>query len=301
MRSDQVALITGATGFIGSHLARRLVNSGWQVHALVRSSSSLERIADFVEQMTLHVIEQDLPWQHLEDLGHVDVVFHLATAYGRDGLAASLVLRSNVLFPLELLEAAIAHQVSLFISTDTCFTVDYPYLRAYTLGKRQFVDWARILTDGTCTKTVNLVLQHPYGPQDSAGKFVPWLIEQCRANVESIDLTSGDQEKDFIFVSDVVSAYETLADRQVELPSGLTVAECGTGTAISVKTLAQTIHRLTRSKSRLNFGALQDRVGEVSRSVADPAILRRFGWRPDVSLEEGLKATVAFNHTGARR
>jgi nucleoside-diphosphate-sugar epimerase len=85
------------------------------------------------------------------------------------------------------------------------------------------------------------------------------------------------------------------------LPSGLTIAECGTGTAISVKELAHTIHRLTRSTSRLNFGALPDRVGEVSRSVADPTILRRLGWHPEVGLEEGLKATIEPNHTGAHR
>lgn len=293
MQSKPVALITGATGFIGSHLARRLVGHGWEVHALVRSYSSLCRLEDVLERMTLHHVDeesQDLLWG---ELGQVDVIFHLATAYGRDEQAPSAVLRSNVLLPLELLEKAILHEVPLFISTDTCFSLDYPYLRSYTLSKRQFVDWARILVDGTRTKMVNLVLQHPYGPHDSQGKFVPWLIGQCLANVKAIDLTSGLQEKDFVFVADVVAAYETLANRRTELPDGCAIVECGSGKTTSLKDFALAVHRLTHSTSRLNFGALKDREGEVPRSVADIAFLRRLGWHPECSLEDGLTITVA--------
>ena len=83
----------------------------------------------------------------------------------------SKLSEDNTLFPLGLLERAVAKKVPAFINTDTCFTTDYKYLRPYTLSKKQLVQWGQILTEGTNTKFVNFVLQHPYGPGDRPTKF----------------------------------------------------------------------------------------------------------------------------------
>ena len=288
----KTCLVTGGTGFIGSHLVRRLVADGWRVHVLARAQSSFWRIEDIAERVQIHRVEKDDYVSGLGRRGWVDAVFHLATAYGRGGEPASDVVQTNLCFPLRLLEWAIAGGVPLYVSTDTCFPIDYPYLRGYTVSKKQFASWAGMLAEETATKCVNLVLQHPYGPDDSPGKFVPWLIDQCQRNIASIDLTAGDQQKDFIFIDDVVDAYTAIAGAVDRLPDGFVALQCGSGQAISVRRFVELVHRLCGSRSRLNFGALPDRPGEVRKSVADVAPLRNLGWRPETALEQGLRRTI---------
>ena len=142
---------------------------------------------------------------------------------------------------------------------------------------------------------MNLKLQHPFGPNDGQGKFVPWLIEQFLSNVDSIDLTSGGQEKDFIYVADVVDALVTLAEQGGKLSEGFCELSCGRGSAESVRSFVELIHNCAQSDSELNFGALPDREGEPPLSVADISELQTLGWNPETSLEEGVRLTVQWH------
>ena len=288
------AIVTGATGFIGSHLTRRLVDSDWDVHVLNRSSSSLHRLAGLLDSLQFHDVSEidfEAFWQ---SVGAVDVVFHLATAYGRNGQTDEEVLQTNVSFPQQLLSQANDH-APLCIATDTCFPTSYPYLQAYTRSKTQFANWGREWAEAGSRRFINLKLQHPFGPHDGQGKFVPWLIEQCLGNVEAIDLTSGGQEKDFIYVSDVVDALVTLTKQRAKLTEGFCEVSCGCGSAKSVRSFVELIHATTQSNSKLNFGALPDREGEPAQSVADTTALKALGWSPSISLQEGVHLTVQWH------
>ena len=288
-----VAVITGATGFIGSHLARKLVGLGWSVHAFHRQSSSLDLLADCADSIHWHNIETTTLDSIWDTIGSADVVYHLATEYGRGDQPASEVAAANVLFPLRLLEHADAHDVELFVTTDTCFPASYPYLREYTLSKKQFSQWGKVWAQQSKNRFVNLVLQHPFGPGDRAGKFVPWIIDQCLRNVEKIELTSGEQQKDFIFVDDVVEALIVLHDQREQLPIEFSEVPCGSGTAITLKLFIETIHSLSQSTSILEFGALPNREGEMPYSCADNELLTGLGWSAAASLSEGIRLTLA--------
>jgi nucleoside-diphosphate-sugar epimerase len=280
------ALLTGATGFIGSHLARALLAAGYEVVATVRPGSSLARIHDIKERLRLYDLGAG-PLDGLFTGGHYDAVLHLATAYGKGGVPHSEVLAANTLFPLRLLEAAVRASVPLFVAADTCFTPDYKYLQAYTLSKRQFAQWGKAVAEAGGIRFVNLKLYHPYGPDDSPDKFIPMIVRQCR-DAKEILLTSGEQCKDFIHVADVVRAYLTILEHQPSLDEGFSEIECGSGKAVSVRSLVEMIHRLSRSQALLRFGALPQRQNEVAISRADPSRLISLGWRPAVSLEEGF-------------
>ena len=188
---SNVAVVTGATGFIGSHLVRALVDRDWVVHGLKRENSAMDLVSD-ISGIHWHDLDNTPLDDTWDSIGEADVVFHLATQYGRNEELTSEVVETNLMFPLTLLEQAEKRNVPLFIATDTCFPPGYPYLRSYTLSKKHFAQWGKVWAEKTSRKFVNLVLQHPYGPGDREGKFVPWIVSQCQNNVAEIELTSGE-------------------------------------------------------------------------------------------------------------
>jgi len=286
-------LVTGATGFIGKHLVRRLIAEGYGVVATRRSGTDVSGLAGMQNEVDWIEVDATDAWcRTLSDRPDWSIVIHLATDYGRQSSNVSNTVATNVLFPLRILEIAMDRRAELFLNTDTCFSVDYPYLRPYTLSKKQFAKWGEVLSDAAHTRFLTLELQHPYGPGDGPGKFVPWIIDQCLNSSEPIRLTSGIQEKDFIFIDDAINAYLTLIRRWLEIPREAFVVPCGTGRPVAVRNLVEHIHRLCSSTAKVEFGALPDRPGEIMRSVADISILTRLDWAPRTTMTEGVRQTL---------
>jgi nucleoside-diphosphate-sugar epimerase len=281
----KAVLVTGATGFVGGHVVRTLAAAGWQIHAVKRPTSDVSGLTGLATFHDVHDLPQDL-------FSCVQAVVHAATNYGRGEDPPSTLAADNTHFPLRLLERAVAAKVPRFINTDTCFTTDYKYLRPYTLSKKQFVQWGRILCDGSGTKFVNLVLQHPYGPGDRPTKFVPAMIRECLTSTGEIKLTPGEQRKDFVYVGDVAEAYRVVLETAADLPAGFSEFEVGSGAAIPIRQFVETVHKLTKSRAKLNFGGLQYRDGEILFSQASIERLAALGWSPVTSLEDGLARTI---------
>jgi CDP-paratose synthetase len=291
----KVVFITGVTGFLGSHLARALVRDGWEVHGLKRSTSDLSRLRDVAGRVTFHDVDRR-PAPELFAAARPDAVVHLATVYGRGKETAAQVAAVNTVFPLTLLEEAIGRGARTFLHTDTCYTPDYKHLQAYTMSKRHFAEWGQTLCPAAM-RFVNLRLFHPYGPGDDPAKFVPYIIRTClNPTAVEVPLTAGEQRKDFIHVDDFLGAVRTILGKAEDLPGGYHTVECGTGRAVSIREFVETIHRLTGSRAVLRFGALPYRENEIMVSQADTASLRTLGWRPSVSLEEGIRSILREDH-----
>jgi nucleoside-diphosphate-sugar epimerase len=280
-------LLTGGTGFFGSHLARALVERGDELSVLRRHASSLARLADLTDHIEQIAVEDgvDAALAH----GPFDVVVHSATCYGRLGESDASVCESNVGWPSRLLAAAARSGVPLFVNTDTSLP---PSLTPYARTKRTFADHACGVTRDGEIAVLNVRLESVYGPGDDAGKFNTQLLHAMLRDVPTFALTPGQQCRDFIYVEDAANAYVRLIDHAHRCGEQYLSAGVGRGVPVSIRTLAETVKRLAGAHTRLEFGALPYRDGELMSACADIALLHALGWTAARDLETGLGETV---------
>lgn len=288
--------ITGATGFLGSRLAHALHGRGRRVLMLKRSTSDTSRITSLLPEVPSWDIDV-APVADAFAAHDIGCVVHCATDYGRRSGSLAAVIEANLLLPVRLLEAAVAHGVPFFVNVDTLLDGN---VNAYALAKRQVREWLPFFAGSI--DVVNVALTTFYGAGDDPGKFVSSLVRQALAGVRRIALTPGEQLRDFIHIDDVVAAFVTVLDdlgrrRGCDGPEERSTPvlryEVGTGRPVSVRDLATMIQRLSgRSDLQLEFGSLPYRPGEVMRVCADVGPLERLGWAPRIGLEEGLSRTL---------
>lgn len=142
----------------------------------------------------------------------------------------------------------------------------------------------------TIRRTVDWYL---FGPGDDPSKFTTRVTRQCLRNVGRLPLTSGAQRRDFIAVEDVVAAYQTILRNLEAIGRGYSEIPVGSGRAVSIRALVETIRDLTGSRTRLDFGALPQRDGEPMESKSDNSRLAALGWYPRTDLVDGLRRLVA--------
>jgi CDP-paratose synthetase len=275
-------LITGINGFLGSHLARTLY-SKFNIVGIEYTLKDLYRIRDL--NFKVYSVENGIPEQLFEE-NKIDIIIHTATFYGRNGEYLREVLRSNLYFPTELLDRAITNGCKLFINTDTVLD---RYISPYALSKRHFQEWLYLRRDEI--KIINMKLEHFYGPGCSNANFIISMIEALKRNESTIDLTAGDQKRDFVYIDDVVSAYITVINNTYKIKEQYFEFQVATGRLISIRDLMIYLKEITGSSSDLNFGALSYRQNEIMCSDSDNKSLVDLGWRHKYSLEEGLKIT----------
>lgn len=287
---NKTILLTGATGFLGSHLLVALIASGYKVVILKRSTSSMSRINSLLSE----VYSYDTDKCSLEKIFEeqcIDVVIHTACNYGRKDESLLEMVESNLMFGLRLLEFSVKYNVVSFVNVDTILGKN---LNAYTLSKKQLVEW--LFKMSSKIQVVNLKLEHMYGVKDDDTKFIYWVLKQLRNNEEEIKLTTGVQLRDFIYVDDVVSAFITILNKLEELNS-FNEYEVGIGKSISVRNFIEKLKMTYEKKygvssTVLNFGAIPYRDGEVMEIIVNNKSLLDLGWSASTSLEKGLEMII---------
>ncbi len=279
-------VLTGATGFLGSHLAAALVAQGFEVIGLKRRSSSLQRLVRILPQLTLVDVESADFDAIFRDYGKVDAIIHTATSYGRNNESVTEIFTANTEYPLRLLDAGSRAGVHAFMNTDTILD---KYLNLYAFSKNQLLEWGRFFALHKKITFWNLRLEHFYGAGDDPTKFTAQIIDSCLSNEPEIQLTLGEQRRDFIYIDDVVAAYLLLLREIRGAPPALREFDVGSGTSISIREFVKLVKRLTFSSTELKFGALPYRDGEVMHSVANIEPLLTLGWRCNYDIEAGIR------------
>lgn len=283
-------LITGINGFLGSHLAKHL-KSNFEIVGLEYSLANLYRIK--VDNFKVYSTEENT-LESIFDENDIYGVVHVATVYRRQNEPIFDLLNTNINLPVRLLELSNKNKVSIFLNTDSFFNnpkYSYSYLSDYTLSKKQSLEWIQLLANSTFCKVVNMKVFHMYGENDAPSKFIPFVIEKIKSNESILDLTPGLQTRDFIYVQDVVAAFEYVIN-SFEILNQFNEFEVGTGISYTIKDLVISIKDIMNSSTTLNFGGIPYRDGEIMDSEVEDFGLKEIGWIPKYSLIEGLKKCI---------
>ncbi len=284
-------VLTGGTGFLGSHLVRALSAAGHRVLAYARAGSVSAR-PQGAEWFTLEPGREDLPFRQ----GRVDAIIHTATCYGRAKESVPDLLGVNLLLPVLLARQAAHFGVPLFINTDTYFNRGdrgYEIMPDYSLSKHHALHWLRRCTAGTGLRLVNLRVEHMYGPNDRPEKFCPSVLGAMSRHEPELLLTTGEQRRDFIYVDDVTAAFLAVLEGAKDITMDHIQLSVGTGRSIPIREFVSIGHRLAQSRTKLRFGALPTRPEDFPDSQADNTNLRNLGWEPQVDLETGIRRVLS--------
>jgi len=278
-------LLTGSTGYLGKNLLKGLLNAGYEVALLVRAQSNTAEISGIGEFKIFNSDKDSLT--ALFASFKPEIIIHAAASYGRNGENMEEVIKSNLLFPIELLQLAIQNKVSHFINTDTSLPKEVNW---YSRSKKQFREWLEVCSSDI--NVVNLELEYFYGPGDGPAKFITYVLHELKAGKKFINFSDGKPFRDFIYIEDVVNAYLIVLN-QLQTLKGFTNIPLGSGAAFMLKDLIIEMQELSGAKDvKLNFGALPVRENEIMHSCADITVLKEMGWKPAFSFEQGIKKTI---------
>ena len=188
--------------------------------------------------------------------------------------------------PLLLLKYALDNDVKYFINTGTSLP---NFTNHYSLFKNQFSQCLEFYSSKITS--INVLLEHFYGPKDDKSKFISGMICKMQNDVPEIEFTEGIQLRDFIFVDDVLDAYFFIVEN-ISKFEGYINLPLGSGTVITIREIIEKIKELISCQTRLLFGKIPMRENELMKSDADIQILNNLGWYPKFNLEEGLKITI---------
>ncbi|MDD3237819.1 MAG: NAD-dependent epimerase/dehydratase family protein [Candidatus Gastranaerophilales bacterium] len=288
-------LLTGATGFIGSHLLHSLIKNGYYVIVLKRAKSNLWRINKISQNTNVEII--DIDTINLETIfvkNDINTIIHCATDYGRGKTEVVDILQSNLIFPLRLLEYAKRHNVKVFINTDSYFNKQkniYSFLSSYCLSKRNFVQWLKQYSGEI--KIINVILEHVFGENDNDYKFVETAIKDIAIDqINNYDATLGQQIRDFIYINDVTNAYLKILEYSQENDFSYETFNVGTGIGTNIKDFLLAIKEASHSSTNIKFGAIPYRDNEIMYSTADISNLNKLNWHPQTDLDSTLKKII---------
>ena len=285
---EKAILVTGGTGFLGSHLVRHLVTkTNDRVLVVKRSFSSTVRLESIRSKLRFFDADKENLGSMFEEYD-IDLVIHCATNYGRKSELPSEIAEANTIFPLKILELVSQNGTKTFINCDTILERN---VSPYALAKKQFSEWLQNFSSKlTC---VDVVLQHFFGADDDPSKFISHVTREIIRGADFIKLTKGDQKRDFIYIDDVVKAMDFVIKFTRACYREYLKYEVGSGKEVSVREFVELIKRLTgNDRTRLDFGALPYRDHEAMRSVADIRAISALGWEPKITLEEGLMRMI---------
>jgi UDP-glucose 4-epimerase len=299
-------LLTGATGFVGTNLARRLLDEGHVVHVLLRPQHNDWRIRSIKNELNIHIV----------DLNDVDVVnskiseiqpewiFHLA-AYGAYSTQTNFqrMADTNLTATANLVDACVRTGFEAFINTGS--SSEYGYKdhapsenewiepnSSYAVTKAAATHYCRFIAQSQKVNIYTVRLYSVYGPYEEPTRLIPTLI------VDGLQerlppLVNPNISRDYIFVDDVSEAYLTLASNSNRISNK--IYNLGSGVQVSLREVVDVACKQLSIASEPIWGSMPDRQWDTSFWLADHSkITDDFGWNPTFSFADGFLKTISW-------
>lgn len=305
---NNIVLVTGGSGFIGSHLTRKLVSLKANVAVIIEPNTSLWRIEDIKDKIQIRrvditdfkklktVVKKINPVKIYHLAAYVDVSRSLELAYRMGDI--------NLRGTINLLRALIdcGDKFDCFVNTGTC--EEYgdnppPFLETHRENPVSPYSASKVCATYFCqmvykTQKIPIVTVRPfltYGPYQISDMLIPSLIRKCILNEEFL-MTKGEQHREFNYVSDIVDGY--IGASVTEKAIGQ-IINLGCGREYKIKDVVNLIVNLTKTRMIPKIGKLPYRPGEAMHFYcSNKKAGNLLGWQPKVSLQEGIFRTIAW-------
>lgn len=287
------ALITGAAGFVGGRLARKLADEGWEVHGIVRrppgdpavralSTFASAHYHDGATESLMRIVAQSRP----------TVVFHLAARFVADHRPADIapLINDNILFGTQLLEGMREAGAKRIVNAGSAWqhygNLEYSPVGLYAATKKAFADLLQYYVEAHGVRAITLELSDTYGPDDIRRKLIPIMLDAEKSE-RSMSMVRGELPLNFVHVDDAVSAFIVAARRLLaNVSSGHDVYAVRSNEPVSVKELFGIWEKARGKPLAARWGERPYRDREVLEHWIQGDALP--GWTPRVSLAEGL-------------
>jgi len=296
--------VTGATGFIGMHLLRGLHAAGAEIVAIAAADKHIERLDSLPFPLQRVVLDDTSNVGDAIREAKAEYVIHLSafvsTARSLDALDATL--RENLLPTISLLTAAAevhADRVILMGSCEEYSQKTSPFDTAlatdpsspYGASKAAVTAYARMFSNSFGLSTVVLRPSVVYGPGQSERMLISQVMKAISEN-RSVEVTAGEQTRDFIYVEDVVNAII----RSLIAPGAENgVWNVGSGEVVTVRSCLESIERITGRTGLIEYGRRPYSESEIFKyELKAEETCAALDWKPSITLDEGLRKTWEF-------
>lgn len=298
------ALVTGATGYVGSKLCHRLLDDGWAVDTLVRDSgrSLATTLANRVTPHSYDGSTESVLTAVTES--RPDVAFHLASLFIAEHRSEQVtdLIASNVLFGTQLVEACVRKGIKYFINTGTSWqhyrSDTYDPVCLYAATKQAFEDILDFYTDAFPMRAITLKLFDTYGPGDPRPKLINLLVKTVKTG-ETLGMSPGEQALDLVHIDDVTKAFTVCAHQLLDgvLFRAHEHYAVSSGVSMSVRQLVALIEQLSGKAINVTFGARPYREREVM--LPWHAGQRPPGWQTEIDIRTGLASMLVLQQSHA--
>jgi nucleoside-diphosphate-sugar epimerase len=300
---NQKILITGANGFIGSHVVQKMVKEQANVSIIVRESSDLWRIEELKKEIDIHRIDlrDSSSIDHCVKQLKPDYIFHVG-AYGVDSRQKDYftAVNTNVIGTMHMLNSLKDVGCKKFINIGTCMEYgdkkeiikEDSHLEPDSIYGSTKASASIIAHQLAAENNIDIVTLRPFGvfgEKEGSHKFFPYIILSILED-KDVNLTPCEQYRDYCYIDNIIEGF-ILAAQNGTIKNE--IFNIGSGSINKLKHYVDMIYNQMGLNKTPNYGALSYRKNEVWRQQPDTSKIKNLlNWEPKISLHDGIERTI---------